>query len=934
MKRLMLLVLFVLLSVSALGFEEILLEITVQYLDGKIKWQEVIDAIDDGDVLLPLSQISNALELDVSFDRANDSFSVSFKDNPKSFTASGYNDLPLLAEKKPLELDNDYYVHVGFLDSVLEMTHLYDPLKSSLIIVLSYPSPKIEQTREGTIDLEIEAEKPFEAPLSPFRFSSFEYQLEKTYRKDSSQNDGQFYLHFRTGLAEISTGITLENTRLKNPYFLLTYEQNNLLFKLGHTAFTSQTRLGNTSLLGLIFIKPYPTITRKYPVIDLEIQGKKGDVAVVFINNSPAKKIELTSDEPELVLLPLKPYRYQVITVENAKLISQKTYYNGISFLEKGEAQTCLYAGYFGKKRFERLGELVEFSYSRGLTENSDFNAAFVWQKKDVLESPLLRFDLKTELFNGFSLASIFYLNGLGQTGGEFSLISTFKTGYLEFSYYNRPKQILAYYKKPVNKGVTVSLEKDFSTSLRLQATTGVSLKTESTPLLRFFLASASLSFAKPLSRFSLSYGQNESYIAPPEKILLTDTFTFSYSLALPRFNLNAKYTDQSLVLDTLSWNQKQLGGKLTFSIGNFVFFNNETILSSENKNSLSGSNEMQLNANLTRTLCLTGTLSLEGTIKPSYQLDNQTNGLGLSFYLGPPFWEFRVQRNLGQRGNYTEYSGKVTIGNQKTKFSLNAALRETEKKLLENTFKLLFNHTFTNGFTAGIRYEKLASTPYSNTQERIGSISISHGVSFTSKGILGHKYTGEDLASSVSGVVFLDLNGNGVKDEREPGIEKIEMKLGPQTVLTNKDGFFMFSTVSSKSYLFGFNPEKLTADYVAPLLNFPINIRNGDHIVFDMPLTMNGVVKGRVFIDTNLDTIFNEKDIVLDWVNIKIEELDKQTFSDKSGNYYIENLPLGTFTVKVDPKSIPLGLSPGEPKKAYITPDSLDCILDIPLVY
>ncbi|HOP53834.1 MAG TPA: hypothetical protein PKX45_04300 [Bacillota bacterium] len=933
MKKLLILILLCVFAASAFSYEELLLEATIKYSDGKIKWQDIIDAVDDGGLLIPIFQVAPALDLDVSFDRVNDIFSVTWQENTLPFSSTGYDNLPLLLDKMPVELAGDYYVHMEFFQSLMGITYLYDPLKMSLVIVLETPSPVVEQVESEELELEKTPVVVYEEPLSVLRPSSIEYQLEKTYRRGSSQTKGQFYLHFRSGLAEISIGAALDNNKLKNPYFLLTYENNNMLFKLGHTSFTSSTRLGNVSLFGLQFISPYPVISRNYPLAQIEIQGKKGDTAVIFVNNTPAKKVELKSNNPETVLVALKPYRYQVITVENAKILSKKISYNGVSNLNRGESQFNLYAGIFGKRQFEHLGELAELSYSRGLTDNIDFNLGFVWQRLGtVLEKPLLRSARQFELFSGVSLASNVYLVGKS-VGGDASLITTFRTGYLELGYFNNPRDVLAYYQKPTGEGASLFLEKDLWSNLRLQGSAGVTFKTDTTPLLRYYKGSASLSFNKPLSRFSLSYGESENYLAQLEEVLRTKTLTAGMSLAFSRLSLSTKFSDQSFKLESLSWKQRQLQGKVTANLWKRLYLSSEAFVL-EQEGALSGAGELQLGLSLPRSVNLNGAFDIQGKLRPDEELENMTASLALSFYLLGPHWEYKVQKNEGKRGDYTEYSCKVSLGNKDTQFWLSAALRQTAQKSLESTFKGYFGHTFASGLTLGLKYEKLPSSPLTGEQEHVASITISQGISFSAKGYLGHKYTGENLATTLAGTVFLDLNGNGLQDEEEPGVPNIEMRIGSKTATTNQDGFFLFSDLSPQITMFGFNPDKLTTDYVAPLLEMPVRIRTGDNIVLDMPLTMNGVLKGRVFIDTNLDGIYNDQDILLDWVQIKVLESEKQAFTNKNGNYYVEALPLGSFTVVVEPKSLPLGLKTPDPVRIHITPDALDVIVDFPLVY
>lgn len=154
MKKLLILILLCVFAASAFSYEELLLEATIKYSDGKIKWQDIIDAVDDGGLLIPIFQVAPALDLDVSFDRVNDIFSVTWQENTLPFSSTGYDNLPLLLDKMPVELAGDYYVHMEFFQSLMGITYLYDPLKMSLVIVLETPSPVVEQVESEELELE------------------------------------------------------------------------------------------------------------------------------------------------------------------------------------------------------------------------------------------------------------------------------------------------------------------------------------------------------------------------------------------------------------------------------------------------------------------------------------------------------------------------------------------------------------------------------------------------------------------------------------------------------------------------------------------------------------------------------------------------------------------------------------------------------------
>src|SRR5215471_11888861 len=62
--------------------------------------------------------------------------------------------------------------------------------------------------------------------------------------------------------------------------------------------------------------------------------------------------------------------------------------------------------------------------------------------------------------------------------------------------------------------------------------------------------------------------------------------------------------------------------------------------------------------------------------------------------------------------------------------------------------------------------------------------------------------------AQSVSGYVFLDTNGNGVKDENEKGISGVAVSDQVNVVVTDEKGFYQIPKLAGFGYIFISTPD------------------------------------------------------------------------------------------------------------------------------
>ena len=175
-------------------------------------------------------------------------------------------------------------------------------------------------------------------------------------------------------------------------------------------------------------------------------------------------------------------------------------------------------------------------------------------------------------------------------------------------------------------------------------------------------------------------------------------------------------------------------------------------------------------------------------------------------------------------------------------------------------------------------------------------------------------------IAGVITGVVFDDVNGNGVRDVNEPGLANqlvfIDANLDGQpqsterSTLTGTDGAYIFRSVQAGTRRVRHAPDagrRLTSPYA---------------IFYDVPVTNDttfennnfgnstmGVVKGRVFNDTNGDGIQQSGEIgIPGWTVFMDKDNDgiydpgkeKVRVTNSRGDYRFADLPPGKYYLRI----------------------------------
>jgi uncharacterized protein (DUF2141 family) len=172
----------------------------------------------------------------------------------------------------------------------------------------------------------------------------------------------------------------------------------------------------------------------------------------------------------------------------------------------------------------------------------------------------------------------------------------------------------------------------------------------------------------------------------------------------------------------------------------------------------------------------------------------------------------------------------------------------------------------------------------------------------------------------SISGTVYNDANGNGVRDSGESGMPGVRVFLDvnnnsaydsfEQSTLTDSSGNYTFTGLGSGV---SYNTDiSAPSGFLQSNLTGGLNLSDGEHVTgHDFAVTNHPFVRGTVFKDLDGDGIWDNGDSPLPgWTvyvdsnkNSSLDPGEPSIVTDAQGNYQIGGLSLGTYVVREVPQ-------------------------------
>jgi len=173
-------------------------------------------------------------------------------------------------------------------------------------------------------------------------------------------------------------------------------------------------------------------------------------------------------------------------------------------------------------------------------------------------------------------------------------------------------------------------------------------------------------------------------------------------------------------------------------------------------------------------------------------------------------------------------------------------------------------------------------------------------------------------------GRVFLDINGNGVPDPGEPGIEGITVIFNNQReAVTDKNGIFRFPVSDEfEKARVNLKPRDIPAIYVCTHGVQDAAFKEGRSTRVDFGLSPAHAAGGRVAGADRDGALRYLSGIRVYATHRDTGEIRADSITADDGSYYLENLLPGRYDITIDESSIPAGYrAPFEPAALEVTP-------------
>jgi len=160
----------------------------------------------------------------------------------------------------------------------------------------------------------------------------------------------------------------------------------------------------------------------------------------------------------------------------------------------------------------------------------------------------------------------------------------------------------------------------------------------------------------------------------------------------------------------------------------------------------------------------------------------------------------------------------------------------------------------------------------------------------------------------TVEGVVFNDVNRNGIQNKGEQGIKEVRIRLEDgSTVTTDEKGYYQFSRVQIGHHLVTLDVRRIPAEFsiISPEKRWiEVNLRETVRVNFQ--LIAAGRIEGRVMNDLNGNGKTDSGEKGISDVLVLLEPGDMNTYTDEDGKFIFENILPGAYKITLDPVTLP----------------------------
>ncbi|MBM4165743.1 MAG: T9SS type A sorting domain-containing protein [Ignavibacteria bacterium] len=169
---------------------------------------------------------------------------------------------------------------------------------------------------------------------------------------------------------------------------------------------------------------------------------------------------------------------------------------------------------------------------------------------------------------------------------------------------------------------------------------------------------------------------------------------------------------------------------------------------------------------------------------------------------------------------------------------------------------------------------------------------------------IVTGKFFGNYQLTSISGTVFLDDDGDGIKDVGEATLSGWKVRISGakvDSVLSDENGNYLFSNLLGGNYTVSEDVQNgwYQTKPVSPS-TYSVTLTSGNSVSGkDFGNFFKGSISGKVFLDMNGDGMYEEGESILSGWKIKLAGTKTDsTVTDENGEYSFSNLLAGNYSV------------------------------------
>lgn len=918
-------------------------------------------------ILIPIVALSRWLELDLSYNREEELLTVYNELDDRTVVIDLrfmiYYEFPEWSIEPPELLEADFFVTKGLIEYLFNLRVDWQPRRQELILDFDYPEEEIPEITEPRI--RVRPEKPVIEPdiTGPdFSIGSIQYKIGFDYRFEDDVNDSRLIfnnlinVHGRlddwafSGQQILEYDFEAEEFNLDYPLLRAQNPENDRLIIIGDNRFNLPETLGRPNIRGLHLQYPLIQQSDRRAYTSIYGEASEGSTVSLYVNERKIDEAYIYKGESEYYFenVPLTVertniFRVVIIDIEDNEIEMVKKVAGSLNIYEEGRNEGLFTIGSYNRSApVESIIEVGGLQFKYALSNNTslfwEVGAKRVFDDsvyQGIDAGSLVRIAIRPE-----DLPLVMMVEWLAGSdvsiidhGVRASTLYTRENGHIKASLSYVPPIVSANTKADAGQNLMVNLQHDISEN---------------------WLMDLNLHNIRSIADME-DFDMSLLNLAFDYRDRARNSFTISTEIG--QQSLEVDWDDIDLTESGRSWfdiivegrafiGSSRVGGEVIYIFSDIDFFDQE--LEPVNKRE----DEASLNFNISSNI--TDNLVLSGDVKTSFiwfegERINDIYGVDLRARLRTGQYTFitasaSTETEIGDNGSSDKHELELSIRyNVPRTITLNAGIKRTylpeesylsgktgldyrspendwrfkldleyiapfgEREVAQQRAKIEYIRHLFSGVEGSISLSRRYSSRTSDNPIHEISFSLSQVLGFARDDVIGQKYNRGNHDSFIGGVVYLDLQGNGVRDEDDPLIEGVTLFRDRSRSDTDEDGYFIFENIRPGLYEVGVDLRDLPEDYRVVTDNKLIQLRENENIYVEYGLTKYGSISGQFVIDEETSDFEVSDELPLYWIEVKVEEINRTVFTRNDGSFYIGNLPLGQYTLKIMRDSLPV---------------------------